>query len=113
MERVFEQGRAMDEPMREQAAVLALVRASPGEWYQTADVICEAGSALRLLGGEPVIMPAGRRRYARELAARVSPADVSQARALIERVTSQGVRLITVLDQDYPENLKLIFNRPP
>ena len=103
----------MDEPMREQAAVLALVRASPGEWYQTADVICEAGSALRLLGGEPVIMPAERAQYARELVSRVSPADVSQAEALIERVTPQGVRLITVLDEDYPENLKLIFNRPP
>jgi DNA processing protein len=110
---MFEQGSAMDEPMREQAAVLALVRVSRGEWYQTADVISEAGSALRLLGSEPVILPAERRQHARELASRVSPADVSQAQALIERVTAQGVRLITVLDEDYPENLKLIFNRPP
>jgi DNA processing protein len=103
----------MDEPAREQAAVLALVRAAQGEWYQTADVIAEAGSALRLLGGEPVIMPAEREQHARELASRVTPADVSQAQALIERVTSQGVRLITILDEEYPENLKLIFNRPP
>ena len=103
----------MDEPMREQAAVLALVRASPGEWYQTADVISEAGSAVRLLGGEPVIMPAERRQYASELVSRIGPADVAQAQTLIDRVTSQGVRLITVLDEDYPENLKLIFNRPP
>jgi DNA processing protein len=110
---MFEQGSAMDEPMREQAAVLALVRVSRGEWYQTADVISEAGSAVRLLGGEPVIMAAERRQYAGELASRVSLADVSQARALIERVTARGVRLITVLDADYPENLKLVFNRPP
>ena len=103
----------MDEPMREQAAVLALVRVSRGEWYQTADVISEAGSAVRLLGGEPVIMPAERRQYASELVSRIGPADVSQAQTLIDRVTSQGVRLITVLDEDYPENLKLIFNRPP
>ncbi len=103
----------MDEPMREQAAVLALVRAGKGEWYQTADMISQAGSALRLLGDEPVIMSAERREHARELASRISPADVSQAQALIERVTSQGVRLITVLDDDYPENLRLIFNRPP
>ena len=88
----------MDEPMREQAAVLALVRACQGEWYQTADVISQAGSALRLLGDEPVIMSAERRQYARELVSRVSPADVSQAQALIDRVTSPGVRLITVLD---------------
>jgi DNA processing protein len=103
----------MEEPMREQAAVLALVRACQGEWYQTADVISEAGSAVRLLGGEPVIMSAERRQYAGDLVSRVSPADVAEAQALIDRVTSQGVRLITVLDEDYPENLKLIFNRPP
>jgi DNA processing protein len=103
----------MDEPMREQAAVLALVRACKGEWYQTADVISQAGSALRLLGDEPVIMSAERREHARELASTIGPADMSQAQALIEGVTSQGVRLITVLDEDYPENLKLVFNRPP
>jgi DNA processing protein len=28
-------------------------------------------------------------------------------------VAAQDVRLITILDDDYPENLKLIFNRPP
>jgi DNA processing protein len=110
---MFDWGSAMDEPMREQAAVLALVRASPGEWHQTAGVIAEAGSALRLLGGEPVIMSAERRERASELACRVRPGEVSQAQALIDRVTAQGVRLITIVDDDYPEHLKLIFNRPP
>src|SRR5215831_14103849 len=105
MERVFEQGRAMDEPMREQAAVLALVRASAGEWYQTADVISEAGSALRLLDGETAIMSAEREQHARQLVPRVTPASLEQAQALIDRVTSQDVRLITVVDEDYPENL--------
>jgi DNA processing protein len=110
---MFDWGSAMDEPMREQAAVLALVRASAGEWYQTADVISEAGSALRLLSGEPVILSAEREQHARQLISRVTPADVAQEQALIDRVTSQGIRLITVIDEDYPENLKLIFNRPP
>ncbi len=112
MERMFDWG-AMDEPVREQAAVLALVRASPGEWHQTADVIAEAGSALRLLGGEPAIMSADRRQHASELASRVRPDSLQQAEDLIGRVTSQGVRLITILDEDYPDHLKLIFNRPP
>ena len=102
----------MDEPMHEQAAVLALVRASHNDWYQTADVIAEAGSAVRMLAGEMPVMSAERRQRATELLSRVSPADVSEAQALIERVTSQGVRLITITDDDYPENLKLIFNRP-
>lgn len=103
----------MDEPVHEQAAVLALVRASQGDWYQTADVIAEAGSAVRLLAGEMPVMSAERRQRATELLARVTPADVSDAHELIERVTSQGTRLITIMDEDYPENLKLIFNRPP
>lgn len=103
----------MDQPVRQQAAVLALVRASRGEWYQTAEVLAEAGSALRLLGGEPLVMSAERRRRADELVSRVRPADVPEAQGLIERVTAQGVRLITILDADYPEHLKLIFNRPP
>ena len=110
---MFDWGTAMDEPRREQAAVLALVRACPGEWYQTADLIAEAGSALRFLDGEPMIMSTERRRHASELASRVNPADVSQAQSLVDRVTAQGVRLITIVDEDYPEHLKLIFNRPP
>jgi DNA processing protein len=110
---VFDKGSAMDEPVREQAAVLALVRASPGEWYQTAGLISEAGRALRLLTGEPVTMSARRRLHAGELAARVTEADVEQARVLIGRARSQGARLITIVDEDYPEHLKLIFNRPP
>jgi DNA processing protein len=103
----------MDDAVREQAAVLALVRASQGDWYQTADVIAEAGNAVRLLAGEMPVMSAERRQRATELLSRVSTADLSDARELIERVTSQDVRLITITDEDYPENLKLIFNRPP
>lgn len=103
----------MDELAGEQAAVLALVRASPGEWYQTADMIAEAGSAVRLLAGDMPVMSEERRQRAIQLSSRVRAADVSDARGLIERVTSEGVRLITITDEDYPENLKLIFNRPP
>jgi DNA processing protein len=103
----------MGQPPGEQAAVLALIRACDGEWYQTAEMIAEAGSAVRLLDGEPVIMAADLWQRAAALASRVAPGDLSHAQDLIERVTSQGVRLITVLDEDYPENLKLIFNRPP
>jgi DNA processing protein len=103
----------MDGQVREQAAVLALVRASRGDWYQTADVIAEAGGAVRLLAGEMPVMSAERRQRATELLSWVTSTDVSDARELIERVTSQGVRLITITDDDYPENLKLIFNRPP
>jgi DNA processing protein len=103
----------MDDPMREQAAVLALVEASVGEWYQTADMISEAGSAVRLLDREPLVLSAQRRQQADEVVSRVRPESLSLAQALIERVAAQDVRLITILDDDYPENLKLVFNRPP
>jgi DNA processing protein len=99
--------------MHEQAAVLAMVSASPGEWYQTADMIAEAGSAVRLLAGDIPVMSEQHRRRASDVIPRVSDATVAEAQELIERVTSQGVRLITIVDADYPENLKLIFNRPP
>jgi hypothetical protein len=66
----------MDDPAREQAAVLALVRASQGDWYQTADVIAEAGNAVRLLAGEMPVMSAERKQRATELLSRVSTADL-------------------------------------
>lgn len=103
----------MGEQRREQAAVLALVRASQSDWYQTADVVAETGSAARLLDGEPPIMSTERKQHAADLISRVTPDDIARAHDLIEQATGHGVRLITVLDEDYPENLKLIFNRPP
>lgn len=98
---------------REQAALLALVQASPKEWYRTADVIADNGSAVRLLDGDIAPMSVEQREYADQLRVQVRPSDIDHARALIERVTAQGVRLITVLDDDYPLNLQLIYNRPP
>lgn len=97
----------------EAAAVLALAAATDGPWYMTASVIEDAGSALRILGREWVgleLMPEP------ELAAlvnRVTPADISRFQAVIERQQAAGVRVVTVLDQDYPANLRQIYNRPP
>jgi hypothetical protein len=70
----------MGDPMREQAAVLALVQASVGEWYQTADMISEAGSAVRLLDREPLVLSAQRRQRADEVVSLVRPASLDRAR---------------------------------
>lgn len=104
----------MSSPSGEQAAVLALTKASPREWYRTAAVIYEAGSALNLLSGQgsPLLAEA-HQRYASDLVQRVEPDDLAEAQELIDRVTSQGVRLHTVLDPGYPSNLHMIYNRPP
>jgi DNA processing protein len=103
----------MEDRAREQAAVLALTKASPAEWYRTATVIMEAGGACDLLQGRPRVMVEEHHRYAEELVSRVKPEDLDLAQAMIERLAAENVRLLTVLDEDYPTNLQLIYNRPP
>ncbi|MEU4554017.1 DNA-processing protein DprA [Micromonospora violae] len=103
----------MGDSAAEQAAVLALTKASPGEWYRTAAVISEAGSALKLLAGDAGFLSAPHQRYAEELLRRVAPEDVQAASDLIESVATQSIKLYTVLDAGYPANLQMIYNRPP
>lgn len=103
----------MGTTVAEQAAVLALTGASPREWFRTAAVIYESGSALALLDRQMGLMPEEQRQYAEELLERVQPKDLEAAEKLVERVTAQGVKLLTVRDDDYPGNLQLIYNRPP
>jgi DNA processing protein len=38
---------------------------------------------------------------------------IDEARARVESALNDGIRLTTVLDDDYPLNLRTIFNRPP
>jgi DNA processing protein len=110
----------MGASVREKAAVLALVRATnPGEYHLTSDIIAEGGgtgAALRLLDGDLTglaALTARRLDYVRALLARVSPGDLDRAHELVENVTAQDVRLLTVLDDDYPLNLQLVRDRPP
>jgi DNA processing protein len=112
IERAFEGGE-MGDHAAEQAAVLALTKASPREWYRTAAVISEAGSALRLLDGHTKALAAPNQRHADELLARIEPGDLAWAGEMIERAAARGVRLYTVLDPQYPANLQMIYNKPP
>jgi DNA processing protein len=52
---------------------------------------------------------------ARELLAVAPPLEERREEVLREHeaATAAGARLITVLDEDYPENLRVIFNLPP
>ncbi len=103
----------MSHPADEQAAVLALTKATPREWYRTAAVISEAGSAISLLAEDTPLLAVTLQRYAEELRQRVTPEDLDAARDLIARGTEQGLTLHTVLDPGYPANLHMIYNRPP
>lgn len=98
---------------REQAAVLALVRATEGEWYRTAALLEEVGSAERVLAKEWDGLEMMSSEEAMSLASRVERHELDGLAAEIEQLEAQGIRLITVLDDDYPANLREIYNRPP
>jgi hypothetical protein len=97
-------------PLQERAAVLALVAATRGEWHRTAVLIEDAGSALRIIQREWTGF---------------EPFDVAQAEALIDRVDQEHleryanliaqyergeVQVLTVLDDNYPINLRQVYN---
>lgn len=98
---------------REQAAVLALVAAAQGEWHRTATIIEEVGSATRVIRRDWGESPPTDLIEAEELVARATDEKVGEYEALIEELDRQGARLLTVLDPDYPLNLRYVFNRPP
>lgn len=100
-------------PRAEQAAVLALVGATKGEWYRTSALVEDAGSALRVLaqdwtGFEPFDVD-----EAAALARRVESDDLTRYEALLARYEDRGIHVVTVLDAAYPTNLRHVYNRPP
>lgn len=97
----------------ERAAVLALVAATTGRWYRTAALVEDAGSALRVIQREWTGF---------------EPFDVTEVEAVVEKAMSEdlrgyedliashkkrGIDVVTVLDDDYPLNLRQVYNRPP
>lgn len=80
------------------AALIALVRAGQRPPSHYADLVEESGSAAALLEQELGL-------FASEL--------TSEAAADLARWEKQGLRLLTVLDPDYPLNLRAVHDRPP
>lgn len=97
----------------ERAAVLALTAATPGDWFPTADLVSVVGSALAVLDRRLPPLPPPQARLAGRLAEAVSEADLEGAGETIASAERRGARLVTVLDEDYPINLRQVFNRPP
>jgi len=100
----------------ESAAVLALAKAATVldvEWYRAAVLIDQAGSALRILkrdwsGFEPFDVAVAER-----LSAAVASDMLAESEALLAEAEKRGDRVVTVLDDEYPLNLRRIYNRPP
>jgi len=94
----------------ESAALVALLRGGCRPWQVYADLVEEAGSALAVLEredgehGQQSLFDEPRRD--RELRLQAAADQISSWQRA-------GMRLITVLDPDYPENLRAVHDRPP
>ena len=82
----------------DRAALVSLLRKGTRPWTEYAELIEERGSALAVLEED------------QGLFAREGLGDASAQIALWER---RGIRILTVLDPDYPENLHAVHDRPP
>jgi DNA processing protein len=96
------------------AAIVALLRRGDRRWHHYADLIEERGSAHAVLRGD----------YADPLESVVPTlfdaeppiadgVDLDAVVREVEEWRSEGMELLTVLDEDYPANLRTIHNRPP
>lgn len=94
--------------IEERAAVVALVRRGGAPWNEIADRIAESGSALALLGdgldadGQTTLFPLDS-----------ADGELQDAMRDVLDWENEGMRLLTVLDPEYPLNLRLVKEQPP
>jgi DNA processing protein len=107
----------------EHAALIVLLRTGERPWQQYAQLVEEAGSARAVLEGEA---GAGADEQGSlfttatddatgwpDSVPRARETQIAGAAAQIARWSAQGMRLLTVLDSDYPANLRGVHDRPP
>ncbi len=92
--------------------MVALLRGSRRPWVEYAELVEEAGSAAAVLEREQATQAGGQTTLIPDDAA-TSEEHVAHAIADLERWDAQGMRLLTILDPDYPPNLKAVHDRPP
>jgi DNA processing protein len=85
-------------PADEKAALVALLRTATRPWHVYADLVEGQASAIAVLEQEHGLI--------------VDEA-LGEARAAIESWEGRGLRTVTVLDPNYPENLRAVHDRPP
>ena len=93
---------------RDRAALVALLRAGQRPWREYAEAVERTGSALPVLWDE-LTVDQGQ--------VSLLPDDpeplIDRAAADIDRWEREGLRLLTVLDEAYPPNLRAVHDRPP
>ncbi len=98
-------------PLKESAALVVLLRTGKRPWQQYADLVEEAGSAVAVLEDE--------QRDRTRLFDADGSSDNAQHEPLqavaagIARWQAEGMRMLTVLEPDYPDNLRTVHDRPP
>jgi DNA processing protein len=94
----------------ETAAVLALVRRGDRLWHHYASLIDMAGSAVAVLHGD--FEEPGDPQF-RLFESVEPPPDLDSIVAEIRQWREEGISVISILDDEYPSNLRSIHNRPP
>jgi DNA processing protein len=96
----------------ETAALIALLRRGGRAWHHYADVVEAAGSAVAVLRGDaPEAEPEPLTLF--EATASSDEPDLEAIVAEVESWQREGMRILTVLDDEYPANLRSVHNRPP
>jgi DNA processing protein len=97
-----------------QRSLLALCAVRGAHWNVIARAAQKPEGLERLIAGELAEKSSDAVSTAEALAdAKVAPTHLERADRAIEAAATVGARLITVLDDDYPTNLRLIYNLPP
>jgi len=97
----------------ESAALVALLRTARRPWPQYSELVERAGSVLGVLERE---LARDSKRQRRLFGGDQEPAPdelLRQAQEDVHRWQQQGLRLLSVLDSEYPVNLRTVHDRPP
>jgi DNA processing protein len=97
---------------REAAAVLALAARTRRAWHLLAHALEEAGTALDLAAGTRTTLEPPELAEALERVV-IQEEQLEENEQLIDGLAHDGVSLITVLNEEYPANLRLVYDRPP
>jgi DNA processing protein len=108
---MFDYGDIMDR-LTEQAALLALLWGRKVGWSMVADEVQERGSALEALQRGSLRKPTQGELFGADTT--TDPEQLlNEARARLQEWLASGLRLVTLLDNDYPAHLLTIHQRPP
>lgn len=91
--------------------LVALLRANRGEsWHRIATIVETAGTAQGLVEGQ--VEPVGP--FAEAALGQVTEQVLADARTEVHSWTERaGMRVASILDDEYPSSLRTIYNRPP